>query len=167
MKINLFFIPVFLFWIPLKAQLNALSLLTTTGDFFQTNEFTLSWSLGEVVTETFTGTEYLLTQGFQQPDLTPSGIVEKTSRNDWSISAYPNPCKEIVYITLIGNEVAPSDLPNRFELYDIQGKQVLVGLVVEPELKLDLTLFKGAAYYLRLYNSQSHQSQSKLILKAY
>ncbi len=46
---------------------NAQQVITTAGDYFEGDNFSLSWTLGETVIETFTGNDIIFTQGFQQP----------------------------------------------------------------------------------------------------
>jgi len=46
-----------------KAQ----QVVASSGGYFEGENLTLSWTLGEPVVETFTGSNVILTQGFQQP----------------------------------------------------------------------------------------------------
>jgi len=48
-------------------QIYAQELISSAGGYYEGNNLSLSWSLGEPVTETFTGGGVILTQGFQQP----------------------------------------------------------------------------------------------------
>lgn len=41
--------------------------ISTSGDYFENSNASLSWTLGETVTETFENSNFFLTQGFQQP----------------------------------------------------------------------------------------------------
>ncbi|MFU8843753.1 MAG: hypothetical protein ACNA7V_08100 [Bacteroidales bacterium] len=41
--------------------------ISSSGGYFESTNASVSWTLGETVTETFTGTSFILTQGFQQP----------------------------------------------------------------------------------------------------
>jgi len=41
--------------------------VATAGGYFETDNMSLSWTLGETVTETFAADNFILTQGFQQP----------------------------------------------------------------------------------------------------
>lgn len=49
----------------------------------------LSWTLGEIVSETFTNGTSFLTQGFQQPYTENVGIFEQSNTPD--IQLFPNP----------------------------------------------------------------------------
>lgn len=51
----------------LNAQSLSPDVITASGDYYENANVSISWTLGETVTETFTGTNVILTQGFQQP----------------------------------------------------------------------------------------------------
>ena len=50
-----------------NAQSLSPTVVASSGDYFTGTNASLSWTLGEIATETFTGGGYILTQGFQQP----------------------------------------------------------------------------------------------------
>lgn len=161
-RIILFFAVLTPGW--LLAQSNDLSLVSTAGDFFQTENYTLSWSLGEVISETYSGTNIVLTQGFQQPDQLPNTINNPKGKMSWSFHLYPNPCQQFIYIELMNNEIR-TQLPDRYEIYDIQGKQIVTGLITEPVLKLDMSSFKNSVYGIRFFSSTSQENQTMLFQK--
>lgn len=51
----------------LASQSNAQQVIATSGGYYENENISLSWTVGEPVIETFTGSEVILTQGFQQP----------------------------------------------------------------------------------------------------
>ena len=48
-------------------QTNAQQVIATSGGYYQNENISLSWTVGEPVIETFTAGDVILTQGFQQP----------------------------------------------------------------------------------------------------
>jgi hypothetical protein len=50
-----------------NAQSLSPTVVASSGDYFTGTNASLSWTLGEIATETFTSGNYILTQGFQQP----------------------------------------------------------------------------------------------------
>jgi hypothetical protein len=50
-----------------NAQSLSPTVVTTSGGYYPSNNASLSWTLGEIATETFSNGGYILTQGFQQP----------------------------------------------------------------------------------------------------
>jgi len=51
----------------LSFQVKAQQVIASAGGFYEGDNISLSWTLGEPVTETFSGGGVILTQGFQQP----------------------------------------------------------------------------------------------------
>lgn len=51
----------------------------SSGDYFEGDDISLSWTLGEIATETFISGDNILTQGFQQPSITLRIYVEISS----------------------------------------------------------------------------------------
>jgi hypothetical protein len=51
----------------MHAQSLSSSVVATAGDYSSSASASLSWTLGEIATETFSNGGYILTQGFQQP----------------------------------------------------------------------------------------------------
>lgn len=56
------FVPVFIY-----AQSVSPEVVTSSGDYYENANVSLSWTLGEIATETYTNGNVILTQGFQQP----------------------------------------------------------------------------------------------------
>ncbi|MCB2219858.1 MAG: hypothetical protein KQI35_05625 [Bacteroidetes bacterium] len=52
-----------------SAQSIERSVVASAGDYFEGAGVSMSWTLGEIATETFTSGNVILTQGFQQPNL--------------------------------------------------------------------------------------------------
>ncbi len=67
MKTILIFIPFMGLAVLLSGQSLSPEVISTSGDYFENTNASLSWTLGETVTETFANGNIFLTQGFQQP----------------------------------------------------------------------------------------------------
>jgi len=72
--------------------------IASSGDFFSANEISLSWTLGEPVTETYTSNEIILNQGFQQ-DFSIPFSVQESPESSGSFTAYPNPVTDYLFIS--------------------------------------------------------------------
>jgi len=120
--------------------------IATAGDHFSTSSAQLSWTLGEPVSETFSGEgTTILTQGFHQTDLMITALADFSA--DFKVSVYPNPTAEWL------NVEAP-DAPAAFglELFDVTGKP-LQFLPAEPQSErrtVDLSGLTPGMYLLRL-----------------
>ncbi|MCF8403897.1 MAG: hypothetical protein K9H58_08130 [Bacteroidales bacterium] len=53
----------------LMAQSIERNVIASSGDYFEGANISLSWTLGEIATETYTVADNILTQGFQQPGI--------------------------------------------------------------------------------------------------
>ena len=121
-------------------------MIATAGDHFSTSSAQLSWTLGEPVSETFSGEgTTILTQGFHQTDLMITALADFSA--DFKVSVYPNPTAEWL------NVEAP-DAPAAFglELFDVTGKP-LQFLPAEPQSErrtVDLSGLTPGMYLLRL-----------------
>lgn len=66
---RILWIPALFFSAGVSAQSLSPQVIASSGGFFSNGSGSLSWTLGETMTETFTGGSNQLTQGFQQPEM--------------------------------------------------------------------------------------------------
>jgi hypothetical protein len=85
-----------------NAQTTSPLLVCSAGDIFTNKSYQLDWSIGELLTETFTVSENMLTQGFHQS----SYIITALENSDpgVNLSVYPNPTADLINIKLSGFE---------------------------------------------------------------
>ena len=91
--------------------------IASAGDHFQNSSVQLSWTLGEVMIDTYDNGTNILTQGFHQTELTVTSIEETLS--DVRMNLFPNPTSEYLNIELGNNE---KDI--NLQLYDMSGKLI-------------------------------------------
>ncbi len=151
------------FLFPTMAQQQ--SLLSNAGGFYQNSEISVSWSLGEPVTETFSTESYTFTQGFQQSRLEPVGVIEPKIGSTLTIEVFPNPTQGLVFVKLNAELISLEGVPNRYALYDIRGKKLAEEPVKEPQFLIDLNSYIGAVYYLRLFNTEWNTQTTLIIQK--
>jgi hypothetical protein len=70
---HIVFILLVVSFIQLDAQVQ--EPISCGGEYFQTSQITVSWKIREPVTESFSGSSIILTQGFQQGIINPVGIT--------------------------------------------------------------------------------------------
>ena len=152
--VSMFFLAV----ATLSAQvILAPSVISSGGGHFDGDNFSISWTLGELAVTTLTGGDLILTQGFQQPFITGVGIAEKEM--DWQISVYPNPVSDELRIRF--------DIPDPgdyfIEVQDVMGrlmsqeqhKQVTTGDVI----LLKTSHYTYGVYFLRVFTGDRQQVQ--------
>lgn len=91
--------------------------IASAGEHFDNGSVQLSWTLGEVVIDTYDNGTNILTQGFHQTELTVTAIDETIA--NVRLNMYPNPTSELLNIELGNNE---SDI--NLQLFDMSGKLV-------------------------------------------
>jgi hypothetical protein len=97
-----------------------LSIVTSGGDFVTGKSASLSWTLGEMVTETASTTDHYFTQGFQQPFHELMTSLEPVTE-EISFSIYPNPAKDHVNIDItMGNQYSCYQI----DMIDLTGEMV-------------------------------------------
>ncbi|MCB0683669.1 MAG: hypothetical protein KDC32_22625, partial [Saprospiraceae bacterium] len=73
----------------LHSQSLAPEVIASAGEHFATANAQLSWTVGEPVIETYTGSTAQLTQGFHQTNLTVVAVNDPTAA--FQVSVFPNP----------------------------------------------------------------------------
>ena len=95
------------------------TVIATQGDYYSSSGGTVSWTLGEVVTETATASGNILTQGFQQPKLMISTNVSNPEPL-LSVTPYPNPVLDKLILDFSNSTSGNYTL----EIFDMQGKKL-------------------------------------------
>lgn len=73
-------------------------LISSSGNYFSNSNNSLSWSLGEVVIESFENNQISLTQGFHQPVQLIITNFDNTSNLNYNIKVYPSPASDFLTI---------------------------------------------------------------------
>jgi hypothetical protein len=136
----------------------AQQVVTTAGDFNSNTSGSLSWTLGECVIATYTGTNVVLNQGFQQSKLTVTAIKE-FSENSLAISIYPNPTNDFVLIK--GTPESVKSL--RYMLFDLNGKLLAEQKVTDSETKISFNNLLTGTYLLRLIRNDQEVQVFKIV----
>lgn len=142
----------------INAQSLAPTVIASDGGFAVVSSGTISWSLGETVTETFTSTNNFLTQGFQQPSgLNLNGVGTASIPG---LNVYPNPATDVININLNAAQGLYT-----IELFDLLGNKVSAINVMNPGIvSLPLSEFANGVYMLTV--SSAGFSQSYKVIKS-
>ena len=133
----------------------------SAGDHFTGADVQLSWTLGELMIETYDNGTNQLTQGFHQTNLMITAVEDLAETIE--IEVFPNPVADQLTIECSDNS---EDLT--FTVYDIMGKQLLSeedfnknGLINT----IDLTTFSAGTYLLHLSNAENKTIKTFKIIK--
>ena len=124
------------------------NVVATGGDYFSNASGSVSWTLGEVLTETYTEGN-TLSQGFQQVALTVTTLIDPVQLS-YSLSVYPNPTSQ--HLVIESDEESLS-----YVLYNISGQAVLNGNIHAATQTLDLSALANGTYILKINNTETHK----------
>jgi hypothetical protein len=148
----------FSFLIHIGTLLQAQQLVSTAGDYYQNNSGSLSFSLGELAIETFSSTNNILTQGFQQTNLVAVSIKELPGL-DYEISVYPNPVNDIVILKVPADKLAGK----QYRLYDTEGKLLQIKLLEETETEISFSSLTPATYFIKVGEGEKELKTFKIV----
>jgi len=123
---------------------------TTSGDYFTSANNSLSWTIGECVIETYSSTNNILTQGFQQSNYSITSVQE-TGNGNYSVTVYPNPASSFINISAESAGAQKS----RVELLDMNGS-VIHSEVFQNNLQLNLSGYADSEYLIRIYDEKNN-----------
>jgi hypothetical protein len=127
------------------------------GAYHQSTTSSISWSLGEVVTQTLKAGDYIITQGFQQSKLTLTSVFERPGYISL-VNAYPNPTSDFIYLDVDG-EV--KDLS--FAVYDMNGKLLASGKFEENPTRVSFANFGSGIYFVRITKGNLEVNTLKVV----
>lgn len=142
----------------LKAQ----EAITSTGGNASGDSGTLSYSAGQVVYQTNTGTSGFVVEGVQQPyDISVVTALEEAQGINLSISAYPNPANDFIKLTVENFEV--SNL--QYQLYNMNGKLLLNGEITGNPESIAIGDLVPATYFVKVVQEGKEVKTFKIIKK--
>lgn len=141
----------------LSAQKITYSTIVSSGDVYKAaNGTTLSWSLGELVTDTYKNNTHVLTQGFQQYFLK---LVPTKEVVDIKVRIYPNPTASSINLE-VENKVAAS-----YILQNMNGQILEKGSINAKNTNIDLQNMPVATYILTVNDINNNVLSSYKVLK--
>lgn len=135
-----------------KAQTVTPTVYSNQGDYNVASGGSISWTIGEPVSETYTISTNKTTMGFHQPDISVASLISEQG-NETQVLVYPNPVKGILNVNFEGLDNAVY----KVEMIDESSKLILRS---ENEInsnnnavQLNMEPYAMGVYYLRIYNS--------------
>lgn len=131
------------------SQSTELSLISTSGGVFENDNISLTFAVGEVVSETFSTNNLYLTQGFLQSYTAPTAVRNEAITNAFDINLYPNPASQFIYLEIEAlNDVTNSDYSAT--LLDINGKTMATIVIEGASTKIDISQYSSGSYFVRM-----------------
>lgn len=134
--------------------------IVSGGDYINTSNLKVSWSIGEPLTETLMG-QYKITQGFQQAVNTTVSLPDDYFRLD--IVVFPNPSSSVINIKLMTEYTDKINV----SVFDMEGRIVTNTFIKAGETTgfIDISDLSKAAYSLLFTDSQDNLLRSFIISK--
>jgi hypothetical protein len=111
-----------------------------------------------IAVTTLTSDNLVLTQGFQQPQLTGTGMPDEMEL-DWKVNAFPNPVQDQLNISIrLGK---PVDL--NLAIIDLTGKTLLIKkldrIPADFDFSIDFSGFFNGIYFLKIQTTDKRYSR--------
>ena len=129
-----------------KGQSIERDVIASAGDHFATPTISLSWTLGEPISETVSNDYMILTQGFHQGEKITLTTVKDPLADLFDIKVFPNPTADIVNISINRK----NDEILTVQLYNLSGEKVLSEKTSEKNIQLSLADLAPSNYLLSL-----------------
>ena len=140
--------------------LQAQESINATGGNASGSGGSASYSVGQVVYTTNTGTNGLAVQGVQQPyEISIATAIERAKDINLLVTAYPNPTND--FLTL---DVTNFELSNlHFQLYDVNGKLLQNERITGSQTNIAMRRFVPATYYVKVIQNNKEVKTFKII----
>ncbi len=136
--------------------------INTAGGNASGSGGSVSYSLGQLVYTTNTGSSGSVAQGIQIPYvITEETGIEGTGGISLRVIAYPNPTTD--YLTLEVKEFEISNL--RFHLYDMQGKLLQNEKIIDYQTSIDMSNLVPSTYFVKVIRGNKEVKTFKIIKK--
>ncbi len=121
---------------------------------------TVTYSVGQLVYQTHTGTDGSVAEGVQQPyEISVITAIEETQGISLSAKAYPNPATD--YLILIIDDFDTSDLSYR--LYDMRGKLLQNEKITGNQTIITMSNLFPANYFVKILQGNIEVKTFKII----
>lgn len=133
--------------------------ITTSGGNVSGNGGSLSYSVGQVVYQTHTGSNGTVIQGVQQAYEIYVATGIKETGISLSVSAYPNPTTNYLNLKIENFELSTFN----FQLFDMQGKLLQTQKVRDNETQIEMSNYAPSTYFVRIFNQNQSIKEFKII----
>ena len=140
--------------------LQAQESVNATGGNVSGSGGSTSYSVGQVVYTTNTGTSGSVSEGLQQPfEISVVTAIEEAKGINLSVTAYPNPTSD--YLTLRIDEFEISNLS--FQLYDMSGKLLQNEKITGNQTSIVMSNLVPATYFVKVIQGKKEIKTFKII----
>jgi len=140
--------------------LQAQNTISASGGNASGSGGSVSYTIGQVVYNTYTGTNGSAAQGVQQPyEISVVTGIEEAKDISLEIMVYPNPAQDYVILKIKNYEVENL----RYQLYDINGSLLQDNKIVGNETNIVMSNYVSAIYFLKVTDNNKVVKTFKII----
>jgi len=125
--------------------------INTAGGTLHSGGYSLDISIGQLAFTTLTGSNFILTQGFQQANKFSTTATHQIEITD--LTSWPNPVNNHININT-GLNTKNSIL--NWKIIDMQGRIVRTGSAENEEFQLDVSDLHAGFYILNLFDKSRY-----------
>ena len=125
--------------------IHAQEVICASGNYTENESGSICWTLGELVTETYTSENHIITQGFQQVNSIIIGVGEFKPLG-FGISVFPNPTTSLITLRINEKEIKPGSIS--YHLYNSYGVSISQNEILENEMSISIKNRPPGMYYL-------------------
>jgi hypothetical protein len=141
-------------------MLTAQEVVSSGGTHASGSGVSLSWTIGEPVSETLTNGTYTLTQGFHQSRLSATA-VDDILIPGVSLAVYPNPFSSVLQV-----KVGEGDFSQlQYSLLSLDGKVLLSNKLTKTLSQIDMQSFASGSYLLRIHGKTGEPVKTFKVVK--
>jgi hypothetical protein len=136
--------------------------IPSTGGNASSSGGSVSYTVGQILYNTFSGTNGTVVQGVQQPyEISVVTALRNTEDINLKCLVYPNPTAGITKLVF----ESPDFENMRFRLYDINGILLQDEKVESRETEISLENFSSSVYFLKVLRNNSEVKVFKIVKK--
>ena len=144
------------------AALKAQNTIPAAGGNATGSGGSVSYTIGQILYNTFSGTNGTFIQGVQQPyEISVVDAIENTEGIILEYKVYPNPTRGLIILT-----IEPFDQENfRFKVYDLSGILLQDKKIESEETEISMENLSSAIYFLKVIRDNQEVKVFKIIKK--
>jgi hypothetical protein len=154
LKILLFYLSGTL--VPIMGQ----QVITTAGNDDTDGKTKISWTVGELATETYSNSNLIVIQGQQQSNITITAI-DQLDDLSFVIQVFPNPVSDLIKLSIEDNNL----LDMSYKLFDISGRVIRQQMLYNSVTEIYLTELSSSIYLLKVYKDNIELKLFEIIKK--
>lgn len=146
---------LFLLTIAVSFSLFSQQLLSSSGDFYESNLLQIGWSIGETVIDTYSANDVILTNGFHQSKLSITNVDDILNLD---LKLYPNPTADILNVSFNSGF-----LELEYSVFNSSGDKLKNGTIIQPNQQINFQRYSSGTYLVKFFYSDGKTDTYKII----